>query len=96
MLKPKHSGFYGTPLDLLLQYLDVQRLILTGLLGNNCVLYTAADAYMRDFDVAVPSDCVVSFSPEANANALKQMQETLNATIMASDKIFDELIAHHI
>lgn len=60
VLKPKHSGFFATPLELLLHYLKVQQVILTGVAGDNCVLFTAADAYMRNFDVAVPADCIVS------------------------------------
>ena len=49
VLKPKHSAFYATPLELLLSVLETRRLILTGIAGNSCILYTAADAYMRDF-----------------------------------------------
>ena len=90
VLKPKHSGFYATPLDLLLQHLDVHRLIVTGLLGNNCVLYTAADAYMRGYEIVVPSDCVVSLNQEANRVALEQMQATLNAVISVSDKVLED------
>ena len=44
VLKPKHSGFYATPLELLLRYLKVDELIITGIAGDNCVLFTAADA----------------------------------------------------
>ncbi len=91
VLKPKHSGFYGTPLDLLLEHLGVHRLIMTGLLGNNCVLYTAADAYMRGFEIVVPSDCIVSLSHETNRDALRQMKETLNATISTAEKVLDDL-----
>src|SRR5207248_2360578 len=49
VLKPKHSGFYSTTLDILLDYLGVRALILTGIAANICVLFTANDAYMRDF-----------------------------------------------
>ena len=49
VLKPKHSGFYSTTLHLLLTHLGTKNLILTGIAGNNCVLFTANDAYMRDF-----------------------------------------------
>src|SRR5262245_27540467 len=49
ILKPKHSGFFATGLDTLLRYLDVRRLILVGLTTDNCVLFTASDAYLRDF-----------------------------------------------
>lgn len=64
VLKPKHSGFFETPLGLLLRYLKIQRIILTGVADDNCVLFTAADAYMRNLEVGVPADCVVSIDPE--------------------------------
>ncbi len=51
VLKPKHSAFYATTLDTLLQYLGAKRLILTGVAGNICILFSANDAYMRDFDL---------------------------------------------
>jgi nicotinamidase-related amidase len=49
ILKPKHSAFYSTALTVLLDYLGTRHLILTGIAGNLCVLYTANDAYMRDY-----------------------------------------------
>jgi nicotinamidase-related amidase len=60
VLKPKHSGFYATTLDLLLRYLHVTTVIHTGLTGDICVLFTANDAYMRDFQLVVPADCVAT------------------------------------
>ena len=87
VLKPKHSGFYATPLELLLHYLTVERVIVTGMAGDNCVLYTAADAYMREFDVAVPSDCVISLDAKSNRAALEHMRATLKADIRVSKKI---------
>jgi len=79
VLKPKHSGFYSTSLHLLLTHLGAKNLILTGIAGNNCVLFTANDAYMRDFKLFVPSDCVVSNTEEENLHALKQMETVLKA-----------------
>jgi nicotinamidase-related amidase len=81
VLKPKHSGFYSTTLDLLLTHLTAKNLILTGIAGNNCVLFTANDAYMRDFKLFIPSDCVVSNTDEENRHALQQMQTVLKADI---------------
>jgi nicotinamidase-related amidase len=81
VLKPKHSGFYCTSLDLLLEHLGASYLILTGIAGNNCVLFTANDAYMRDFKLIIPSDCSVSQTREENDYALKQMQKVLKADI---------------
>ncbi len=87
VLKPKHSGFYCTSLDLLLNHLGARNLILAGIAGNNCVLFTANDAYMRDFKLFVPSDCVVSPTEEANNYALRQMEEVLKADIRRSDQL---------
>jgi nicotinamidase-related amidase len=87
VLKPKHSGFYGTALDLLLKHLGVTNLILTGIAGNNCVLFTANDAYMRDFSLFVPSDCSVSQSQKENKYALAQMKKVLKADIRDSSKL---------
>jgi nicotinamidase-related amidase len=86
VLKPKHSGFYSTTLSLLLTHLGAKNLILTGIAGNNCVLFTANDAYMRDFKLFIPSDCVVSNTEEENQHALKQMENVLKAdTTIAAD-----------
>lgn len=79
VLKPKNSGFYSTTLDLLLTHLTAKNLIVTGIAGNNCVFFTANDAYMRDYKVFVPPDCVVSNTKEENAYALKQMETVLKA-----------------
>ena len=87
VLKPKNSGFYSTTLDLLLTHLTAKNLILTGIAGNNCVFFTANDAYMRDYKVFVPSDCVVSNSEEENQHALKQMQIVLKANVTPAEKL---------
>ena len=79
VLKPKHSGFYSTTLDTLLAYLKASTLILTGIAGNSCVLFTANDAFMRDYLLIVPSDCVISIDPADNEHALRQMREVLRA-----------------
>ena len=87
VLKPKHSGFFSTTLDTLLDYLRAKTLILTGLTGDNCVLFTAHDAYLRDFRLIVPSDCVASVDPKDNRYALRQMQRLLKADIRPSNKL---------
>jgi nicotinamidase-related amidase len=84
VLKPKHSGFFSTTLDLLLQHFGARTLVLTGIAGNNCVLFTANDAYMRDYKLLVPSDCTVSISEEDNKYALLQMEKVLKADIRPS------------
>ncbi|WP_395746114.1 cysteine hydrolase family protein [Prosthecobacter sp.] len=93
VLKPKHSGFYSTSLDILLEHLGARRLILAGFAGNLCVLYTANDAYMRDYELMVPRDCVASETMEANDHALNQMRDHLRADIRQGARIsFEELM----
>jgi nicotinamidase-related amidase len=79
VLKPKHSGFYSTTLDTLLAYLKASTLIITGIAGNSCVLFTASDAFMRDYHLIVPSDCTISIDPADNEHALRQMRDLLHA-----------------
>ena len=92
VLKPKQSGFFHTPLDLLLQYLKAQTLILTGVAGNICVMFTANDAYMRDFRLIVPADCIASSDVDVNTSALHHMHEVLEADISPAAQLdFDRL-----
>lgn len=87
VLKPKHSAFYSTTLDVLLDYLKARTLIMAGITGNICVLFTANDAFMRDFSLVIPSDCVTSGSQEENTYALEQMRKLLKADIRPSTEI---------
>lgn len=92
VLKPKHSGFFSTTLDILLDYLQVKTLVLTGLTGDICVLFTASDAYMRDFHLFVPEDCVASADPRENGHALEHMRRVLKADTRPSAELdFEEL-----
>lgn len=84
VLKPKHSGFFSTTLDTLLAYLRARTLILTGLTADNCVLFTASDAYLRDFHVIVPPDCVASVDPRHTRQALDHMHRVLKADLTTS------------
>lgn len=87
VLKPKHSGFCSTSLDLLLKHLGTSTLVLTGFAGDICVLYTANDAFMRDFKLVIARDCVASESKRANTNALNQMKHHLDAVVKDSRRI---------
>jgi nicotinamidase-related amidase len=87
VLKPKHSGFFDTTLDTLLGTLRVRRLILTGIAGNICVLFTANDAYMRDLKICAPVDCIVSNTPEDNDHALRQIGTVLKGTLAWSAQL---------
>lgn len=87
VVKPKHSGFFSTPLSSLLKFLNVKTLILTGFAGNICVLFTANDAYMREYDLYIPSDCCASNLEEDNEYALRLMKGNLKANIDPSTKL---------
>lgn len=87
VLKPKHSGFFSTTLETLLRYLGSKTLIITGIAGNFCVLFTANDAYMRDYDLIIPADCTASNSAAENKKALALMRKFLKADTRPSSKI---------
>ncbi len=87
VLKPKHSAFYGTSLDLLLRYLASETLVLAGFAGDICVLFTAQDAFLRDFHIVVASDAIASEDARRNAGALRFMKERLGAAARASSRI---------
>lgn len=87
VIKPKHSGFFATSLGTLLEYLRTKTVILTGVTADICVLFTANDAYMRDYNLIVPGDCVASVSEEENAHALRQMEKLLKADVRPSSEL---------
>jgi nicotinamidase-related amidase len=84
--KRRFSGFFGTDLDLTLREKRVEEVVVTGVLTNICVLYTASDAYQRGYKVVVPADCVAAADPEMHRFALKQLKEVVGARIVDSYK----------
>ena len=94
VLKPKQSAFYGTTLDTLLRGLRTRTVILTGIAGDNCVLFSANDAYMRDLKLFIPADCVASETSEQNDQALRLMARVCKADITPSVELdLEELAA---
>ena len=87
VVKPRHSGFFTTTLELLLNAIGANTLVLTGTAGDICVLFTANDAYMRGFRLIVPPDCVASESAEYNEQALSLMERRLKAELTPSEAI---------
>jgi nicotinamidase-related amidase len=87
VLKPKQSAFYGTTLDTLLRELGTTTVILTGVAGDNCVLFSANDAYMRDLKLFIPSDCIASDTEAENHNALQLMKKVVKADIRPSTEL---------
>lgn len=94
VLKPKHSAFYSTTLDVLLEELETENLIITGFSTDICILFTANDAYMRAFRLIVPEDCVAAVEDADNKHTLKYIERVLKADTRTSDKIeFDKISA---
>lgn len=94
VIKPQFSGFYATNLQVLLPKLGVSRLVLTGLAADICVLFTAADAHMRAYDLWTPTDAVASSRPEHRAWALEIMQKSMGAEVApTTDLSLDAWIA---
>ncbi len=79
ILKPKHSGFYSTTLDLLLEHFKAKKLVLAGFSTDICVLFTASDAYLRDYKIIIPHDCVAAVVMKEHKHALAFMERVLNA-----------------
>lgn len=86
ILKPKHSAFYATSIRPLLEDLGVEHLILAGIATNLCVLFTAHDAHMREYELTVLSDCCAAESDKDHNLALEQLQRFCGARVCRSDE----------
>lgn len=93
MTKVRHSAFYATPLDYLLTRLEVERVILTGQVTEQCILYSALDAYVRHYSVVVPNDAVAHIDADLGAAALAMMERNMSAEIVAAAKCLPSAVA---
>lgn len=87
--KVRHSAFYATALEYLLGALDVDNVILTGQVTEQCILYTALDAYVRHFSIIVPRDAVAHIDADLGAAALKMMEQNMSAEIVSAADCLD-------
>jgi nicotinamidase-related amidase len=87
VLKPKHSGFFNTTLELLLRYLHAHTLIIAGVTTDVCVMFTANDAYMREYRLWIPADCCAAVDPCDHEYALEYMRRVLGANVAPSPAI---------
>lgn len=87
VIKPESSGFYATTLPALLPRLGVSRLMLIGIAADICVLFTAADAHMREYDLWVPRDLVASPHEEREHWALEMMENGMSAETRPKDEL---------
>jgi nicotinamidase-related amidase len=79
VVKARHSVFYGTQLEYMLRQYDVTRLVLTGQVTEQCILYSALDAYVRHFEVVVPHDGVAHIHDDLAEAALRMMRTNMRA-----------------
>ncbi|HEV7610682.1 MAG TPA: isochorismatase family cysteine hydrolase [Steroidobacteraceae bacterium] len=87
VLKPTHAGFYGTPLDHLLDKLGVETLVITGISAHQCILFTANEAYLRQYKLVIPSDCVAAKTSRQKQFALEYFKSVLHADTRPSPRI---------
>jgi nicotinamidase-related amidase len=86
VVKVRHSAFYASSLDYLLGRLQTEHLILTGQVTEQCILYSALDAYVRHFSFVVPPDCVANIDPELGDAALTMMHKNMHAELVPAEK----------
>jgi len=87
MFKPKHSAFFGTPLESLLGQLGIRRLVLTGMTSHQCVLFTGVDAYVREYELLVPADCIGAGSRDETRHALYLAEHALRARVAPAARL---------
>jgi nicotinamidase-related amidase len=87
VLKPMHSAFFQTPLEILLRHLGATSLILTGLTTNSCIICTAHDAKMRNFGLYVPSDCSAARTRREHEQAIEHLKMMTGASVAASPSL---------
>ena len=87
VIKPQFSGFYATNLPVLLPKLGVDRLVLTGISADICILFTAADAHMRDYTLWIPDDAVAAETRERQRWALEIMRQSMGAEVRPTSRL---------
>jgi nicotinamidase-related amidase len=84
VVKARHSIFFETPLEYLLRTSETERIVLVGQVTEQCILYSALDAYIRHFTVVVPPDAVAAIHPELHDAALEMMRINMDAELTPS------------
>jgi nicotinamidase-related amidase len=91
--KVRHSAFYSTTLEYLLRQRDVTDVVLTGQVTEQCILYSALDAYVRHYSICVPSDAVAPIDRELGDAALRMMERNMRAEIVTASGLLDRMAA---
>jgi nicotinamidase-related amidase len=87
VLKPKHSPFYASPLQTILDYIGARVAIVAGVTTNACVLIAAGDLHVRDFRLFVPADCVAALTDREHRRSLEVMKNSFDADTTSSSRL---------
>jgi nicotinamidase-related amidase len=87
IVKPKHSAFFATALEVLLDHARVEKLIITGISSHQCVLFTATEAHMRDYELQIPRDCIAAPKRADAQLALRYFESVLGADTRRSTEL---------
>lgn len=87
VVKARHSTFYETPLEYLLDQMGVGRLVFCGQVTEQCILYSALDAYVRHFDVVIPTDAVAAIFDDLGDAALRLMERNMGAELVEAEAV---------
>jgi nicotinamidase-related amidase len=87
LVKARHSAFYSTQLEYLLHQLEIEEIVLVGQVTEQCVLYTALDAYIRHFRLTVPRDGVAHIHPDLADAALRMMELNMHTNVVDSGRV---------
>jgi nicotinamidase-related amidase len=87
VVKARHSIFYQTPLEYLLGQEEVERVVLIGQVTEQCVLYSALDAYIRHFQVVIPRDAVAHIHEHLADASLELMERNMSAELTTADEV---------
>jgi nicotinamidase-related amidase len=86
VMKARHSIFYGTQVNYFLREQEIDQLVLAGQVTEQCILYSALDAYVRHFDVAIAPEAVAHIHEDLADAALRMMQTNMRARLIAADE----------
>lgn len=84
--KVRHSVFFASPLEYLLGRLGTQCLVLCGQVTEQCILYSALDAYVRHLDIVIPTDAVAHIDWHLGQAALEMMRRNMSAELSTSTR----------
>jgi nicotinamidase-related amidase len=87
VVKARHSTFYETPLEYLLDQMGAGRIVFAGQVTEQCILYSALDAYVRHFDVVIPTDAVAAIYDDLGEASLRMMERNMGAELARADEV---------